>query len=229
MKQKQKYHLEANGNRVYSINDSCIFKKNTDKYGGLSNMSTGFPLNINDFKIRTVEALYQSCRFPHLPEIQHRIVNQASPMHVKMISNANKKNSREDWDNVRIKIMKWCIQVKLAQNFNTFGSILNETGLKNIVENSSSDNFWGAIPDNENKIFTGKNALGRLLMDLRQTFYSTNKFSLLFVEPPRISNFFLFEQTIGVIDERQNFIMAIEKTWNDKNYRGLQGEFFSEI
>jgi ribA/ribD-fused uncharacterized protein len=229
MRQKEKYQFEPNEVRIYSIDNSCVFKKNTDKYGGLSNMATGFPLQINNVKIKTVEALYQACRFPHLPEIQQRIINQSSPMNVKMISNANKKNSREDWDQVRIKIMKWCIQVKLAQHFNSFGSVLNETGLKNIVENSSTDNFWGAIPDIQGKTFVGKNALGRLLMDLRQTFYSTNKFSLLIIEPIIIPDFLLFNEKITVIDERQNFVNSLEKIWNDKNNRGFQGELFSDI
>lgn len=229
MNKKEKYQLEPNEIRIYSTENSCIFKKNTDKYGGLSNMSTGFPLEINNIKIKTVEALYQACRFPHLPEIQQKIINQSSPMNVKMISNANKKNSRDDWDNVRIKIMKWCIQVKIAQNFNSFGSVLNETGLKNIVENSSNDNFWGAIPDADAKIYRGKNALGRLLMDLRQTFYSINKFSLLIIEPPNIPNFLLLDKRITIIDERQNFIDELEKSWMDKYNRGIQGELFSEI
>src|ERR1039457_3030514 len=171
-----KYKLDQKEIRTYNKENSCIFKKNNEEFGGLSNMATGFPLRINRVEIRTTEAIYQSCRFPHLPEIQQKIIEQKSPMLVKMISNTNKKKSREDWDSIRLKIMKWCINVKLAQNFISFGAVLHETGLKTIVENSAKDNFWGAIPNEDGTIFKGKNALGRLLMDLRQVFYSKDNF-----------------------------------------------------
>jgi ribA/ribD-fused uncharacterized protein len=217
-----KYKIDPKEIRVYNKENSCIFKKNNEEFGALSNMATGFPLRVNGINIKTTEALYQACRFPHLPEIQQKIIEQKSPMAVKMISNANKKKSREDWDNIRLKVMKWCIQVKLAQNFVSFGSMLHETGLKNIVENSAKDNFWGAIPNEEGTGFTGKNALGRLLMDLRKAFYSKDTFSLLFVEPPQIENFLLYGEQIGTIDERPNFINWLRNYWEPPFNNGLK-------
>jgi len=208
-----KYKIDQPEIGVYHKENSSIFKKNNEEFGGLSNMATGFPLRVNGVEIKTTEALYQACRFPHLPEIQQKIIEQKSPMTVKMISNSNKKKSREDWDNIRLKVMKWCINIKLAQNFVSFGTVLHETGLKNIVENSAKDNFWGAIPNEEGTIFTGKNALGRLLMDLRQAFYGKDTFSLLFVEPPQIENFLLYNEPIITIDEIPNFISWLQKYW----------------
>ncbi len=212
---KMIYEIDQPEITVYHKENSCIFKKNKEEFGGLSNMATGFPLRVNGVEIRTTEALYQACRYPHLPEIQQKIIEQKSPMQVKMISNMNKKKSREDWDNIRLKVMKWCIKVKLAQNFVSFGTVLHETGLKNIVENSAKDNFWGAIPNEEGTIFTGKNALGRLLMDLRQAFYGKDTFSLLFVDPPQIENFLLYNEPIRTIDERQNFISWLQNYWKN--------------
>lgn len=208
-----RYEIDQPEIGVYHKENSCIFKKNNEEFGGLSNMASGFPLRVNGVEIRTTEALYQACRFPHLPEIQKKIIEQKSPMQVKMISNTNKKKSREDWDNIRLKVMKWCINIKLAQNFVSFGAVLHETGLKNIVENSAKDNFWGAIPNEEGTIFTGKNALGRLLMDLRQAFYGKDTFSLLFIEPPQIENFLLYNEPIRTIDERSNFISWLQNYW----------------
>lgn len=216
-----KYNLEPRELRTYKKEDSCIFKKNNDEFGGLSNMATGFEIKINNNKIRTSEALYQACRFPHLPDLQERIFEQKSPMNVKMISNANKSKSREDWEDIRIKVMKWCLNVKLAQNFISFGSVLNETGLNNIVENSSKDNFWGAIPDENENIFIGKNALGRLLMDLRQTYYSKDKYSLLIVNPPKIENFIILNERINIIDERENYINSLLEYWQNLAKKNL--------
>lgn len=200
--------------RQYRIDDSCIFKTNKGEYGALSNMASGFPLNVKGIQIRTTEALYQASRYPHLPEVQLKIIAEKSPMTAKMIARANSRHSRKDWENVRVKIMKWCLNVKLAQNFVSFGTALHQTGLRYIVENSAKDDFWGAIPNEDETVFTGKNALGRLIMDLRQKFYSSDMFSLLLVEPPDIESFLLEEEEIGIIDERETFINWLRNYWN---------------
>ncbi|NLM00402.1 MAG: NADAR family protein [Treponema sp.] len=183
-------------------------------YGGLSNMASGFPLKVNGVEILTSEALYQACRFPHLPEVQEKIIKEKSPMSAKMVSKPHRINSRPDWDDVRIKIMRWCLRVKLAQNFFEFGKLLESTFDKPIVEDSSKDDFWGAIRDKQDEnILIGTNALGRLLMELRQ-FYNEKRYSyeMFVVEPLNISNFTLLGQKIDTIDERENFISSIKKS-----------------
>jgi len=222
---KAKYHIESNELRSYNKLSSCIFKRNNEEFGALSNMATGFPLRVSGIDIKTTEALYQACRFPNLPEIQKKIIEEKSPMVVKMISDSNKKKSREDWNDIRLKVMKWCIQVKLAQNFVSFGAVLHQTGLRNIVENSSKDNFWGAIPNEDGTVFIGKNALGRLLMDLRQSFYSKDNFSLLYVAPPTIPNFLLYNESIDVIDERKSFIDWLQEYWKHSSKNGPNVSF----
>lgn len=202
--------------RIYYRVESCIFKKNNDEFGGLSNMATKFPIIVNNVPIKTTEALYQACRFPHLPDIQKKIIEQKSPMTVKMVSKAHRNVSRADWNTVRLKIMKWCINIKLAQNFMTFGELLHSTGQKNIVENSQIDNFWGAIPNEDETIFTGKNALGRLLMELRQTYFSKECYSLLYIEPPKIEDFDFLGQPISIIDERSTFLEWLLNYWKSK-------------
>lgn len=213
---KGKYDIPIENIRTYEVGNSIIFKKNNDSYGELSNMSMKFPLTINDIKILNTEALYQSCRFPHLIELQRKIVSERSPMKVKMISNANKKNSREDWEEVRLKVMKWCLNIKLAQHFISFGYILDSTKNLNIVENSSKDNFWGAIPNEDGSIYIGQNALGRLLMQLREQYRSPNKYSLLIVEKPKIENFNLFGEEIEKLDFREKFIDDLKNYFDNQ-------------
>ena len=60
--------------RTYHPAESAIFFKTNERFGGLSNMAPRFPLVVNDVRIRTSEALYQSCRFPHMPEVQRMII-----------------------------------------------------------------------------------------------------------------------------------------------------------
>lgn len=224
MKEIGKYVIADEKIRVYNSDNSIIFKKNNDRYGELSNMSMKFPLQINNLKILNTEALYQACRFPHLIDLQKKIIYEKSPMKVKMISNANKKNSRDDWDEIRLKIMKWCLNIKLAQNFVSFGYILDSTSNLNIVENSSKDNFWGAIPNEDNTIFTGQNALGRLLMQLREQYKSQKKYSLLIVDKPNIQNFKLLGEEILTIDSRNKFFKDL-----DEYYNKPQLNFFDNI
>lgn len=193
--------------RTYSIQDSCIFKKNREAFGDLSNMAP-FKINVNNVVVKTSEALYQACKFTDYPDIQLKIIDEKSPMTAKMVSRAYKSMVRSDWEKIKVRVMHWCLRVKIAQHFIRFGITLESTGQKDIVEDSKSDNFWGAIRQNNNT-YTGVNALGRLLMELRDKYISYKKYELLFVPKPDIINFKLNNDYIDDIDERYNFIREL--------------------
>ena len=76
----------TNNIRSYSRQESVVFRKTKEKYGGLSNMAGGFPLLVNGIQIRTAEAIYQACRFPNLQDVQYIIIQQRSPMTAKIKS-----------------------------------------------------------------------------------------------------------------------------------------------
>ena len=190
---------DKNQLRTYHRADSAVFLKTKEKYGGLSNMAGGYPLVVNDIKIRTSEALYQACRFPHMPEVQQLIIGQRSPMTAKMKGKPHRQNSRPDWNAVRVKIMRWCLQVKLAQNWDSFSELLLETANLPIVEQSRRDDFWGAKPVDKDTLI-GVNALGRLLMELREQ-VKDDPSELLHVDPLPIPNFLLYEYQIEVIGD----------------------------
>jgi len=193
--------------RTYKRAESAVFSKTKEGFGGLSNMAAGFPLRVNGVYIRTSEALYQACRFPHLPDVQRLIIAEASPMTAKMQSKPFRKDSRPDWQWVRIKIMRWCLRVKLAQNSSDFSRLLLSTGDRPIVEESRKDEFWGAkIVDADTLV--GVNALGRLLMELREEVKHSNGEQLRRVEPLPIADFLLFGKPIAVIEARPLRIAA---------------------
>ena len=181
--------------RVYDPAGSVVFLRTKDRFGGLSNMAAGYPLNVNGVDIRTSEALYQACRFPHMPEVQRRIVAERSPMTAKMRGKPFGNETRPDWDSVRVKIMRWCLRVKLAQNRSKFGRLLLDTGERPIVERSRRDDFWGAKLV-EDGTLVGMNVLGRLLMELREDFKADTSGELRVVEPLSIPQFLLFEEPI---------------------------------
>jgi type I restriction enzyme S subunit len=187
--------------RNYVVGESATFRKTGERHGGLSNMAPGFPLELNGIAIRTSEALYQACRFPHLPDVQRLIIDEVSPMTAKMKSKPYRDRSRPDWDAVRVRIMRWCLRVKLAQNWDRFGALLLETGGRPIVEDSRKDDFWGAIPSADGRL-VGRNVLGRLLMELRELLRAPDAESLRRAEPPQVSRCLLYGQPVGVFEGR---------------------------
>ncbi len=165
-------------------------------------MAGGFPLRVDGIRILTSEALYQACRFPHLADVQRLIIGQKSPMAAKMKSKLYRHQSRPDWNRVRVSIMRWCLRVKLAQNWDSFSKLLLQTGDSPIVEQSRRDDFWGALPVGEQTL-VGMNVLGRLLMELRESIQTEVRSKLLRVEPLPIRYFLLGGRPIESVAARE--------------------------
>lgn len=184
--------------RTYNRQDSVVFLKTNEPFGGLSNMAGGYPIYINGVRILTSEALYQACRFPHLPDMQRLIIAQHSPMTAKMRSKPYRKDSRPDWDQVRVRIMRWCLRMKLANNWSTFSDLLLRTGDLPIVEASRKDDFWGAKVVDDTDVLVGINVLGRLLMELREQVKQKGREAALDIAPPVVPQFLLLGRSIEV-------------------------------
>lgn len=180
--------------RTYRLNEVITFRKTTEKFGGLSNMSSGFSLFVNEINIANTEILYQACRFPLFPSIQEKIISKTNPMEAKMISRKYLDCTRQDWDNVKFKVMRWCLRVKYIQNLTSFSKLLGETSNKPIVEYSTTDSIWGAIPVKKD-LLQGRNVLGRLIMELREI-YLFEQTNVEFIEPVDIPAFLLFNNPI---------------------------------
>ena len=180
-------------------------------------MAAGFPLKVNGIDVRTSEALYQACRFPHMAEVQRRIIDARSPMTAKMRGKPFRNQSRPDWHAVQVKVMRWSLRVKLAQNWREFGALVLATGDLPIVERSRRDDFWGA-KDAEDGSLVGMNVLGRLLMELREALKADTSESLRVVEPLSIPEFLLFEVPIVTIRTGDRVVQPIEvETSEDSN------------
>ncbi|MEX0652313.1 MAG: NADAR family protein [Candidatus Paceibacterota bacterium] len=78
------------------------------------------------------------------------------------IAYSNKDKYREDWDAIKLDVMREILHAKVAQHPYVKKKLL-ESGDKELVENSWRDNFWGW---GENK--NGKNHLGKLWMQVRE-------------------------------------------------------------
>lgn len=189
--------------REYNVNESVLFRKTKEEYGGLSNMAAGFSLNVNDVIIPTAEHLYQACRFPNYPDIQWDIINEKSPMKAKWIGRAKIGFTRPDWEYIKFKVMRWSIEVKLSQNWKSFSDLLLSTGNKHIVELTPKDKVWGAVRTGD--VCIGVNALGRLLMEVREFYVKPNNYKRC-VQPLDISDFNLLGSPIGLICNEDDLI-----------------------
>lgn len=178
--------------RKYKKNECITFKSTKGRYGSLSNMAPGYPLFIGGIEIKTSEGLYQALRFPDYPEIQKKIIDFSSPISAKKYSREHLDKTRIDWNKHRFKIMKFCLEIKLKQNWNSFSKALLDTRNLPIVEHTDKDKVWGATDEGE--FYSGTNALGRLLMELREK-VRTNTFELTI---PQINGLVFLDKEITI-------------------------------
>ena len=75
---------------------------------------------------------------------------------------------RKDWDKVKIQVMKRALVAKFTQH-DSLCQLLVDTGTRKLVERSPYDTFWGDGGDG-----SGKNQLGKLLMEVREELRSTS-------------------------------------------------------
>lgn len=188
--------------RHYLRSDCVVFRKTNERHGGLSNMAGGYPIEVNGIRIRTSEALYQACRFPHIPDLQSQIIDERSPMAAKMRGKPFRASSRPDWDDIRVTLMRWSIRVKLLQNPDRFGAVLDDTGDLPIVEHSRRDRFWGAVALSDEEL-EGQNVLGRLLMELRDEVREVGISGMSPLPPVAIADFSLLGEPILAVEMKQ--------------------------
>lgn len=151
--------------RRYTAAESAVFRRTRDQWGELSNFAPCL-IEINGLRAYHSEALYQAGRFTAYRKGQIMVCAQRNPMTAKRTAHKHIQHTRPDWRRINVRLMRWVLRVKLLQNPQVFGRVLMETGDRPIVEYSVRDGFWGAAMDGDQLV--GVNALGRLLMELRQ-------------------------------------------------------------
>jgi len=154
------------------IHSPCaVFYKVEETWGELSNMNNNFPLSIGNLKVKSSEALYQACRFPHEPAWQQEILEAKHAFAAKLAAKRDGRRehySRADFEQVKEELMRWCLKLKLFQHAESFGAVLLKTKDLPIVERSRRDTFWGAkLVKGQADLLKGENKLGLLLMELR--------------------------------------------------------------
>ncbi len=128
----------------------------------LSNFSS-FAVEEDGIIYMTSEHLYHCKKFndENSKDIKDQIMKSLSAHDALKIATKNKALRRSDWDDVKLKIMKEILFLKVNQHPYIKKKLLDTAG-REIIENSWRDDFWGW---GENK--DGKNMLGKLWMEIR--------------------------------------------------------------
>ena len=130
----------------------------------LDNFSS-FKVEYDGYLYSSNEEAYQALGFiESAPEIADQIKKSHSAHEAQKIAYANRDKIRDDWNSIKLDVMKKLLKAKIEQNPYVLKKLL-ETKNYVIVEDSPKDNYWGW---GENR--DGENHLGRLWMELREEF-----------------------------------------------------------
>ncbi len=132
------------------------------EYGCFSNFSQhGFELD--GFWWMTNEHYFQAQKFATTDRAWFDKIREVkSPKEAAKMGRSRKYPLRQDWEQVKDKIMERGVLCKF-QTHGEIREILLNTGTDLIVENSQSDYYWGC-----GKKGSGKNKLGQILMAVRE-------------------------------------------------------------
>jgi len=134
------------------------FYRTGDPYGCFSNFSA-HPIEIGTIW-PTSEHYFQAQKFLDAA-LRETIRREPSPMTAARMGRNRDWPLRPDWNAVKDDIMRTAIRAKVAQHADV-REILLSTGDAEIVEHTANDSYWADGGDG-----SGKNMLGRILMEVR--------------------------------------------------------------
>jgi ribA/ribD-fused uncharacterized protein len=137
------------------------FYRVNESYGCFSNFSH-HPFELDGKLWKTSEHYFQSQKFIGTPyEDEIRLVE--SPMVAAKLGRDRSKPLRTDWEIVKDNIMRKAVLEKFKTH-QDIQQLLLSTGTNEIIEKTQNDYYWGCGKDG-----TGKNMLGKILMEVRDS------------------------------------------------------------
>lgn len=101
------------GDQVYPVAQSVFFHKKTDNHWILSNMAS-CPLEIEGIPFKNSEHLFQTLKFATLESIIAVYQSKSPKMSTKHWQKIG-RHRREDWGQIILDVMKFCLQQKYEQ------------------------------------------------------------------------------------------------------------------
>ena len=147
--------------------------------GVFSNFQHCPSLVIDDIKFSNTEVAFMFFKAKHFNDLEsmEKIKNESNPYRAKQLGRLVKNYNDKEWDKVRYGYMYKVNLAKYVQNSYFFDILINTKDLVLVEANGRPDNIWscGLYVDNDKilneKNWTGKNLLGKVLMEIREYFY----------------------------------------------------------
>jgi len=141
---------------------AILFYSNRDNpYGCFSNFSR-HPFELDGRRWPTSEHYFQAQKFQDWADAED-VRRARSPKEAADIGRDHSRALRRDWENVKDDVMRRAVLRKF-ETHDDIRQILLDTGDESIVENAPGDYYWGCGADG-----SGKNMLGTILMEVRET------------------------------------------------------------
>jgi len=136
-----------------------FYSSHEQPYGCFSNFSRhGFTLDGCYWP--TSEHYFQGQKFAGTPHLE-AVRDARTPKEAANIGRDRKRPLRHDWEQVKDDVMRRAVLAKFSTHA-AIRDVLLGTGDEDIMENAPKDYYWGIGTDG-----TGKNMLGRILMEVR--------------------------------------------------------------
>ena len=138
---------------------AIYFYRINEEYGCFSNFSKhGFYINGKYFM--TSEHYFQSQKFEGT-DFEEEVRLAESPMEAANMGRDRNKPLRQDWEDVKDDIIRNAVLEKFKANEDA-KTLLLSTGNEELIEKTTGDYYWGCGSKG-----TGKNMLGKILMEVR--------------------------------------------------------------
>ncbi len=135
------------------------FYSTQGNYGCFSNFSA-HGIRLEGKWWPTTEHYFQAQKFAGT-EHEEQVRLAKTPRQAANMGRDRKRPLRSDWEQVKDSVMREAVLAKFLSH-QDIQQILLDTGDEEIVENAPGDYYWGIGADG-----TGKNMLGKILMDVR--------------------------------------------------------------
>lgn len=136
------------------------FYSTQNEFGEFSNFSA-HGIEMNEQWYKTTEHYFQSQKFEDAG-YREKIRIARTPKDAANLGRSRKVKLRDDWENIKIDIMRDAVRKKVNTHV-AFKKILLSTGEEELIEAAPGDYFWGCGKDGN-----GKNWLGIILMEIRK-------------------------------------------------------------
>lgn len=130
-----------------------------DPFGEFSNFAA-FPIFLDGEQWLTSEHYFQAQKFED-PAYRNLIRLAESPGKAAQMGRDRSKPLRKDWEAVKDDVMRTAVREKFSSH-EKLKQLLLSTGDAWLIEHTTNDSYWGDGGDG-----TGKNMLGRILMEIR--------------------------------------------------------------